>query len=100
MYIPKYKKLFFVVIFLARVFFVLKKLLHTVRNKIKKVSWQLVKKKKSYSMSKPVLKMLKKLKIFSFLGIFLTLNNILVFQPIVMILFLFCPLPCIATFFR
>ena len=43
----------------------LKKLLHFVRNKIKKESRQLVKKQKSYSKSKNVKKMPKALKIFS-----------------------------------
>ena len=64
-YIPKYLKKKFVVIFLARVFSIPKKLLHIIRNKIKKESWQLVL-KNSYSMSKYVQKMDKKLKIFSF----------------------------------
>ena len=42
-----------------------KKLLHIVRNKINKESWQFVKKQKSYSKSKNVQKMPKKLKIFN-----------------------------------
>ena len=42
-----------------------KKLLHIVKNKIKKESWQLVEKQKSYSVSENVKKMPKKFKIFS-----------------------------------
>ena len=46
------KKQNFVFIFLARVLSTPKMLLHIVRNKIKKGSWQLVKKQKNYSKSK------------------------------------------------
>ena len=48
------KKKFFVVIFLARVLFISKMSLHIVRKKIKKESWQLVERQKSYSKSKNV----------------------------------------------
>ena len=47
--IRKYKKKIFVVIFLARILSIPKKLLHVVRNKIKKESRQLVNKQKRYS---------------------------------------------------
>ena len=57
--IKKYEKKNFVVIFLARVLSIFKMLLNIVRNKIKKESWQLVEKQKSYSMSKNVKKMPK-----------------------------------------
>ena len=46
-------------------FSIRQKFLHTVRNKIKKESCQLVERKKSYSKSNFFLKMPKKLKIFS-----------------------------------
>ena len=53
------------VIFLVRVLSILKKLLHTIREKIKKEPCQLDKKQKSYSKSKNVKKMPKILKTFS-----------------------------------
>ena len=46
----------FIVFFKARVLSIPKKLLHAVRNKIKKELWQLVKKQKSYSKSQNVKK--------------------------------------------
>ena len=62
--IPKYRKKC-VVIFVVSVLSISKKLLNTVRNKIKKESWQLIKKQKSYSKSKNVKKMPKKVNTFS-----------------------------------
>ena len=59
------KQIIFVVIFLARMLSISKKLLHILRNKIKIESWQLVKKQKSYSKSKNVNKIPKQIKIFS-----------------------------------
>ena len=59
----KYKKTCSAVIFVARVFFTTKQLIYTVRNKIKKESRQLLEKQKSYSKSKSVKKIPKKLKI-------------------------------------
>ena len=59
------KKINFEVILLVRVLSIPKKLLHIVRNKIKKESWQLVKKEKSYSKSEKCQKNSEKHKIFS-----------------------------------
>ena len=59
------KNKFFVVIFLATVLCIAKKLLHIIRNKIKKESWLLVKNQKNYSKSKNVKKMPKKVKKFN-----------------------------------
>ena len=50
--------------FLGRGLFIPKKLIHIVRDKLKKGSWQLVKKQRSYSKKKKVNKMPKKLNIF------------------------------------
>ena len=61
----KIKNKKFVDIFSARALSMSQKLLDIVRNKIKKVSGQLVKKQKSYSKSKNVKKMPKNL---TFLG--------------------------------
>ena len=55
----------FVVIFSSRVLPITKKLLHAVRNEIKKESWQLIKKQKNYSKSNNVKKMPKKIFNFS-----------------------------------
>ena len=69
-YILGYFYLFFYFIFnfslsYVNLFSIAKNLLHAVRNKIKKEPWKLVKKQKSYSKSKNVKKMPKKLNIFS-----------------------------------
>ena len=67
-----------VVISLARVLSITKKLLHIVKNKIRKQSWQLVRKQKSYSKSKKhaqVLLMQKSFQVFLYFYEIVTLKS-------------------------